>query len=410
MESTEKNESTTTEIVVSVDFSTTEKDLAEAEHRFKSVVHDVTTKQGMKAAKADIGVLRTMRTTTDKKRLEVGRVLLAEKAKIDDKAKAIIGRIIALEEPLKLQVEAEEARVEAERLAAIQAEQERVDTITGKINAFRELAGKVAGWPSGRIAVERDKLLSLVITPEEFQEYTPQAMDAWEAACARLDVLLREARAAEEEAERVRQLEEANRAQQAELEKLRKEAAEAKEREERREREEKERSEAAERERIRIIKGRIEGIAAFQRGNDTHIVALRDRLANLQSQCPENVNFDYQEFHDQAMQAFKRSLQSLSEAITARETLDAEEAAYKAAQAERERQAEEQRQEALRKAEEARKAAEKAKADAKAERLARIGLRDFVEQAHAWFVQHGEAEMAEQAAAALANDKKATKA
>lgn len=340
MESTEKNESTTTEIVVSVDFSATEKDLTEAEHRFKSVVHDVTTKTGMKAAKADIGVLRTMRTTTDKKRLEVGRVLLAEKAKIDGKAKAIIDRIVALEEPLKLQVEAEEARVEAERLAAIQAEQERVDTITGKINAFRELAGKVAGWPSGRIAVERDKLLSLVITPEEFQEYTPQAMDAWEAACARLDVLLREARVAEEEAERVRQLEEAHRAQQAELEKLRKEAAEAKEREERREREERERAEASERERIRAE----------------------------------------------------------------------QEAALKSVQDELKRQAEAQRQEALRKAEEARKAAEKAKADAKAERLARIGLRDFVEQAHAWFVQHGEAEMAEQAAAALANDKKATKA
>lgn len=406
MESTEKNESTTTEIVVSVDFSATEKDLAEAEHRFKSVVHDVTTKTGMKAAKADIGVLRTMRTTTDKKRLEVGRVLLAEKAKIDEKAKAIIGRIVALEEPLKLQVGAEEARVEAERLAAIQAEQERVDTITGKINAFRELAGKVSGWPSGRIAVERDKLLSLIITSEEFQEYTPQALDAWEAACARLDVLLREARAAEEEAERVRQLEEAHRAQQAELEKLRQEA---KEREEEAARKAAE-AERAEQKRLDEIKARIGGIRAMASDlRGMGMGELEEVQRGLVTMHPDRTGI-YGEWHSQAMEAYTEAYDAISKAIEDRAQRDAKEAAEKAAQAERERQAEAQRQEALRKAEEARKAADKAKADAKAERLARIGLRDFVEQAHAWFVQHGETEMAEQAAAALANDKKATKA
>lgn len=392
-----KEKVTGNEIVVSVDFSETEKALIEAEHRFKDVVHDVTTTRGLKAAKADIGELRTMRTTTDKKRLEAGRVLLAEKAKIDDQAKAIIGRITALEEPLKLQVEAEEARKEAERLAELEKERVRVETITAKINDFRELTGKVAGWPSGRIQAELSRISELHIFDDEYQEYTAQAIDAHDACVARLSQMLADAQGREAEAERVRKLEEQAKAQQEELERLREQAAQA---EVQRQREQAQReAEAAEHERqaqaaetLRKanIQARIQEISMIAT-SDWRIgtEALKDRLDELEVLDPALGNFLFDEFGRQASVTYTAAHDSITGAIAEAERQEAIAAKDRAEQQSRAEEAEQQRQDALNKARESEEAAAKAKAAAEAMRLASLDLRTAAKALADWCVSRG---------------------
>lgn len=407
----QNDHSTTTEIVVSADFTETEKALQVAEHKHKDIVHDVTTKQGMKAAKADVSELRTMRTTVDKKRLEVGRVLLAEKAKIDDKAKAIIARISALEEPLKLQVEAEEARVEAERLAVLEAERVRVETILAKIAAFRELPGKVAGWPSSRIAAELTKVQAATVTEDEYQEHTAQAQDAHAACVARLQTMYADAQAREAEAERTRKLEAEHAAQQAELEALRRDKQEAQEREERRLREEKERAEARETLRVANIRHQIEMMASLAAADwRAGIDNLKDRLDELDALDPALGNFLFEEFGKEASETYLSARESLTSALDEAVAKDAEQKAEREAQERRAQDAEKARKEAEAKAAKARQDAEKARAAEKAAKLASIGLRDAVVESLQWFSNNGVTDMAEKMSAALANDDKAMKA
>lgn len=401
--------STSTEIIVSADFSETEKALQEAEHRHKSIVYDqamLQTKTGMKAAKADISELCTMRTTVDKKRLEVGRVLLAEKAKIDDKAKAIIARVTALEEPLKLQVEAEEARVEAERLAVIEAERVRVENIVGKITAFRELPGKVIGWPSGRIGAELTKAQAATVTEDEYQEHTAQAQDAHAACVARLQAMHTDALAREAEAERTRKLEEEHRAQQAEIDRLRKDAEEA---EAQRQRERAER-EAAEQRRIADIMARIRNIRMaatdLEGRTSKSLYATRDQLETMH---PAKTG-GFGEFQAEAVKAFDEAMEAIAQAIEPAMAEEARQQAEREAQERRAQDAEKARKEAESKAAKARHDAEKAKAAEKAAQLSSIGLRDAVLAAQQWFSNNGVKDMAEQMSAALANDDKATKA
>lgn len=400
---TETTQNTAQELIVAVDFSETEKALQAAEERFKNVVHNVTTKDGMKAAKDDVAELRTMRTTTEKKRLEAGRVIMSFKQKNDDQAKGIIARISVLEDPIKQQIDAEETRIETARLAQIEAERVRVEQIMFSINAFRELPGKVATWPSARIQTELDKIQACAITAKDYDDFTEQASDAHAACVARLESLLRDAVQREEAAERARQQEAELAAVRECMAKLEREAEERRQADERREREAREQAEREEHGRVSRIQARIEGLAMFQRGNDMDAVALRDRLANLMTQNPDGGTFDYQEFETEAFRAWDRSKQALEQAIDARETLDREAAERaEADRAERQRLADEAA-ESERKAVAAELARTKAAAEAKAARLASTGLREAVEAAHTWFTDNGIVEMAELMQAALTN-------
>lgn len=304
------------ELIVAVDFSETEKDLQAAELRFKDVVHNVTTKAGMKEAKADVAELRTMRTTTEKRRLEAGRVIMSFKEKNDTVAKGIIARISALEDPIKLQIDAEETRIEAERLQAIETERLRVETIHGKIAAFRELPGKVANWPSARIEAEFNRLLATTVTKDEFEEFEDQARDALEACQMRLQGLLRDAKDREETAERARQQELELAEARERIAKMEREAEERRQADEKREREEREAAERKERERVQAIKTRIRVIEACAISDHRYgAERLSEMMLELVAHNPANGGFDFQEFAEEAANTYAMCHDSLTGAL-----------------------------------------------------------------------------------------------
>lgn len=401
---TENTQNTAQELIVAVDFSETEKALQAAEQRFANVVHDVTTKDGMKTAKADVAELRTMRTTTEKKRVEAGRVLLAFKATNDAQAKGIIARISALEDPIKHQIDAEETRIETERLAKIEAERARVEQIMFAINAFRELPGKVAAWPSARIQAELEKIQAVTITAKEFDEFTEQASDAHAACLLRLQGLLADAVAREEAAERARQQEIELAAARERMAKLEREADERRLADERREREEREAAERKEAERVRVIRTQIRVIEACATSDHRYgVERLSEMLEELERHNPARGLFDFEEFADEAVSAYNAGCESLQSAIAEATRIAKEKAEREEAdRADRQRLADEAA-ESARKAAAAELARTKAAAEAKAARLASTGLREGVQAALEWFTDNGIVDMAELMQAALTN-------
>ena len=277
---------TNTELTVLIDFSQTEKDLAEVESQMRNVVHDVTQPKGMKAAKADVSKLRGMRTTVDKVRLEHGRILLAKKKLNDDHAKALIDRIVVLEEPLKLQIDAYEAEQESKKLAAIEAEQTRVQGHRDYINGLRELPGTLVGKPSSRLNLAYDELVEIGV--RDCEEFGDEASDAFAATKARISDMIAAQVKHEAEQEQIRKDREELERMRAENERLAREATERAEADARREREAREQAERLERERLaegaRIERERMEAEQAELRRIEREAQEARQRELDAEAE------------------------------------------------------------------------------------------------------------------------------
>lgn len=89
----------TKEIVVS-SLNDAEIAVRDAELRFANVVYDVTTILGDKSAKAIKSELTSIRTSIEKTRKVLKQPFIDEGKKIDDLAKALTERVVALETPL----------------------------------------------------------------------------------------------------------------------------------------------------------------------------------------------------------------------------------------------------------------------------------------------------------------------
>ena len=82
------------------EYSATESALADLAQRFKGVVFDVTTKQGMEDAKKGRAELRTYRTDLEKMRKEIKAPALLRCNQIDSEAKRITLELESLEDPI----------------------------------------------------------------------------------------------------------------------------------------------------------------------------------------------------------------------------------------------------------------------------------------------------------------------
>lgn len=354
------------------EYSQTAVGLAELSRRLKGLVFDVTTKQGMKQAKEARAEARKLRTTLEAKRKEIKAPALERCRQIDEEAKRITGEIVALEEPIALQIENEEARAEAERLAELKKEQDRVDGHKARIQFYRDLPGTMIGWPSSRIASALEKYPPIdEANLPDAEEFAQESDDAYNACRARIQEMLKGAKSAEEQAERVRQQEielEQMRERNAQLER---EAEERRQVQEREEQAKREAAEHAERERLSSITMAIASIRshAVYSGRLTS-AELADRYELARAENPELLSFDFAEFHEDAMQAWRDTCETLEATLNRTRQLEqeaaeraeadrierqrlADEAAENARKAE---QAEQERQEAVRKAEAQRRA------------------------------------------------------
>lgn len=298
------------------EYSETAAGLAELRKRHQGIVYDVSVPAQMKAAKEARAELRTLRTSLEKKRVEIKAPALERCRLIDEEAKRLTAEIRALEEPIDTQIKAEEARKQAEELARLEAERQRVEGIARAIEKIRNVPAGLVGKPAVIIEGQLAKLRAQVLDTEFFAERYREAEDALAATIARVEQQLQAQREHEAEQRRIA----AERAElermRAENERLRREAEERAEAErerlmaEQRAREEAERAErqreedearaareaqeraeheareaelAAERERQAAEQKRLEAERAEleRQRQEAAAKAERDRLANL---------------------------------------------------------------------------------------------------------------------------------
>jgi hypothetical protein len=241
----------TTEIV---EYSQTEQALAALREKYKDVVFDVSTGKGMTAAKEARAELRGLRTTLEKKRVEIKAPALERCRMIDAEAKRITAELSKLEDPIDERIKAEEARKEEERLARLEAERQRLQAINDKIDAIRALPATLVGKPSVIIQGQLAKLRAQTLDQAEFAELLPTAQDAHTAAIARIEDQLRAQQEHEAEAARIKaereELERLREADRLRREEEERKAAAARAEQERADRERREREEAEHRARL----------------------------------------------------------------------------------------------------------------------------------------------------------------
>lgn len=175
--------------------------LAELRLRFKGLVYDVRTADGMDAA-------RKARQELRKPRYEVERIRKAAKApilelgrKLDREADRITKEILAIEAPIDSQIDAEEQRIEAEKRLKAEIETRRVNTITADIRRLADL-------PINNAKAGADALRSLVNQVEhwntaEYQEFQRQGDEAKARVLEQLRGMLEAREAADAEAKRL---------------------------------------------------------------------------------------------------------------------------------------------------------------------------------------------------------------
>lgn len=370
------------------EYSETQHAIAELRQRYQGVVVDVSTTKGLKEAKAITFELRTLRTTLEKKRKELAAPLIARKALVDDEAKRITAEIRALEEPIDAQIKAEEARKQAEELARLEAERQRVENIAKAIDEIRTVPGTLIGKPAVILEGQLAKLRDLVLDPEFYAERFREAEDALAATIARVDDQLKAQREHEAEQKRIQQEREELERMRAENERLQREADERRRADEERaaaERAEQERRDREAREveekRVAAIRQKINtAVQAYEDLGSRSAQFIAQRKSRFEAFLQENAGFDFQEFADEWANACHASMERIDAYLQEATQVERAEAERQAEQerqlaAERERQAEEQRRldaERARLEKERKEAAEKAER----ERLANLGLRE----------------------------------
>lgn len=345
------------------EYTETAAALADLRQRHQGVVYDVRNPKELKKAKEARAELRTLRVNLEKKRVELKAPLLVKERLLDSEAKRITEELVALEEPIDVQIKAEEARAEEERLARLEAERVRVEAIQNRITEIRNLPSTLVGKPSVIIQGKLARLREEVLDEDEFAEHYQTARDALDACIARIEQQLQAQLDHEAEQKRIQEERAELDRVRAENERLQREADERREEDARRERE-----------RVDGIRSRIDGIAAMARNLDGYSSAtLEETRRALQAMHPDTSGADFAEFKDQAIEAWEAAEATLS--TTIERLKKQEEAARQRAAEEQARREEEDRrrqeEEDRLQAERDRQAAEQRRLDEEAQRLQR---------------------------------------
>lgn len=179
------------------EYSKTEAALADLSARYKDVVFQVTTADGMADAKKSRAELRTYRVDLEKTRKDIKAPALLRCQQIDTEAKRITAQLEALENPIDEQIKKEETRKEEEKNAAARAEQARVLAEQQAIKDAEE----------ARMAAERAEIARQQAELASAQKAAREKIEADErAARMRIEEEERNARLAREEADRAARL------------------------------------------------------------------------------------------------------------------------------------------------------------------------------------------------------------
>jgi len=120
------------------EFNKTEAGLADLESKY-SLVADVSTPDGYEENRKGLSELRSIRTSTDKMRKDLGADARNYIASVNGKAKAIIDRVVVLENPMKEAKKSEDEKAERILREEAEKEQRRVEAIESAIKWMRNL-------------------------------------------------------------------------------------------------------------------------------------------------------------------------------------------------------------------------------------------------------------------------------
>ena len=240
------------------EYSKTEAALAELSGKYKSVIFDCTTSEGMLTATKGRAEIRGYRVALEKMRKEIKEPALRRTQLIDSEARRITAELESLENPIDQQIKNEQARKEFERTCAEREAREKIEAeeLARKQIEDAKRAAELAEIERGRAdlakaeaaRLEADRQARLEIEKEQraarmkIEEEERASRIAREEAdrVARQDREAEEARIASErkkaEAERTAAEEAQRKLRQAEEDKMRadREAEETKQREIRR--------------------------------------------------------------------------------------------------------------------------------------------------------------------------------
>jgi hypothetical protein len=164
--------------------------LADLTTKFKGVVYDVATTEGLDAAKDARRIIRAPRFELERLRTAAKAPILALGRQIDGEAKRISEKLLALETPIDDQIKKREKEIEEAKAAKQRAEAARVEGLRRKIQRFMGAPVLVANQRSSIIRGELQDLQSIVGEEDEYQEFTEQARDARRIVIEQLTQLL----------------------------------------------------------------------------------------------------------------------------------------------------------------------------------------------------------------------------
>lgn len=195
-------------------YSKIEAGLADLRARYANAVFDVRSAKGMAEARAARGTLRDTRLLLERTRVDEKADALAYGRLVDSEAKRIEAAIVALEDPIALQVQTEDNRKEVERKAKADAETARLASVQRRIDWIRALPVEAVGKLSGEILTLVESLDSLPILPDLYAEHVEAAQALRADVRARLLAMFTSTQAQESEVVRLKEAREALEADQ----------------------------------------------------------------------------------------------------------------------------------------------------------------------------------------------------
>jgi hypothetical protein len=183
-----------------VKYNVTDASIAELRERY-AIVQKVEDNAGLKKLKSDITEVRTLRTSVETTRKDLKKDALEFGRKVDAEAKRITAELLKIEEPMKEEQKAYEAKIAAEKAEKARIEAERIQKIQDKIDALQSLPLSCAQSSSDEIHIILRGLDDL--EPFDYQEFTERHEVVFENVKYVLGELLKTALAREKEAAEV---------------------------------------------------------------------------------------------------------------------------------------------------------------------------------------------------------------
>lgn len=182
---------------VATAFQTLDAEVTQAIKHVGKVVHDVTTPDGMEAAKADRKVFRELRWATDRHHKDVKKPVLLLTNLIDGKKHQLLDQIAPFEAHYHDPIEAEEARKAAMARAREHAELERINTLERQVAALANAPAQALGQPASIIETVLIAVQETIVD-ERYAEYEQMALAAKAKAITDLTAALAQARELEQ--------------------------------------------------------------------------------------------------------------------------------------------------------------------------------------------------------------------